>query len=68
MDYDVAKVFCRQRASAGGGVDFLSVEELRIELEDLLLGTDLSREEYVDRRVLRRGMRQPLSGAQREVI
>ncbi|MCC6582010.1 MAG: UvrD-helicase domain-containing protein, partial [Phycisphaeraceae bacterium] len=38
------------------------------EIEDLLLATDLSREEYVDNRVLRRGMRQPLSGAQRTVI
>jgi hypothetical protein len=44
---------------------FLSASELAVELEDFLFGSLVTRQEYVDERIPRRGMRQPLSSGQR---
>jgi len=47
---------------------FFSDVELSLELEDFLFGNAVTREEYLENRVLRRGMRQPLSAKQREIV
>jgi hypothetical protein len=48
--------------------DFFSAQELATEIEDFLFGSLVTREEYVDQRIPRRGMRQPLSQGQREKV
>ena len=47
---------------------FLSTQELAVEIEDFLFANLVSRGEYVEERIPRRGMRQPLSTGQREVV
>lgn len=47
---------------------FLSDEELTIELEEVIWGNMLSRQEYIEKHILRKGMKQPLSSAQRMVV
>lgn len=46
----------------------LTAEELAAEVEDFLLGNAVTREEYVEEGIPRRGMRQPLTRAQREKV
>jgi len=50
------------------GTEFLSNAELAAELEDFLFANAVSREEYLEDVVLRRGMRQPLSAQQRALV
>lgn len=64
VDYGIMDQLCRQLNS----LEFLSCEELDTEIEDLIFANNISREEYVDQRVARRGMRQPLSAAQRTQV
>jgi hypothetical protein len=47
---------------------FLTDEELAVEVEDVIWGNLISRQEYLDKHILRKGMRQPLSSAQRELV
>lgn len=47
---------------------FFSARELAVEIEDFIFGNLVTRQEYVEQRIPRRGMRQPLSEAQRESV
>ncbi len=47
---------------------FFSTQELAVEIEDFIFANMVTRREYVDERIPRRGMRQPLSTGQRETV
>jgi hypothetical protein len=47
---------------------FLSDEELATEIEDVIWGNLINREEYLEKHILRRGMKQPLSAQQRDLV
>ena len=47
---------------------FLSDEELATEIEDVIWGNLVNREEYLEKHILRRGMKQPLSAQQRQLV
>ena len=47
---------------------FLPLNQLILEINDFIFGNGLSREDYVDQRVQRRGLKQPLSRTQREQV
>jgi superfamily I DNA/RNA helicase len=47
---------------------FLSDAELAIEIEDVIWGNLVSQEEYLEKHILRRGMKQPLNQQQRELV
>jgi superfamily I DNA/RNA helicase len=47
---------------------FFSAQELALEIEELIFGNLVTRREYVDEMMPRRGMRQPLSAGQREAV
>jgi hypothetical protein len=47
---------------------FFSAPELAIEVEEFLFGNLVTRREYLEERISRRGMRQPLSAGQREAV
>jgi hypothetical protein len=47
---------------------FLSDTELEAEIEDFIFGNLVTEEEYIDQRLRRRGLRQPLSATQRERV
>jgi len=47
---------------------FFSPAELAVEIEELIFGALITRQEYVEARIPRRGMRQPLSAGQREAV
>lgn len=64
VDYGVVA----RLASALNGTEVLSDAELAAELEDFLFANAVTREEYLDDLVLRRGMRQPLSAPQRALV
>jgi hypothetical protein len=64
VEYDAVDKLARRWNTTG----FLSFTELAAEVEDYLFANMVTREEYVEDRVPRRGMRQPLSRAQRELV
>jgi hypothetical protein len=64
VDYGVVA----RLAAALNGTEFLSNAELAAEIEDFLFANAVTREEYLEDVVLRRGMRQPLSAAQRALV
>lgn len=47
---------------------FLPLDQLVLEVNDFIFSNDLSEEDYVEQRVPRRGLKQPLSRAQREQV
>jgi superfamily I DNA/RNA helicase len=47
---------------------FLSDDELAAEIEDVIWGNLVSREEYLEKHILRRGMKQPLNTQQRQLV
>jgi hypothetical protein len=47
---------------------FLSDMELATEIEDVIWGNLVTREEYLEKHILRRGMKQPLSSQQRQLV
>ncbi|HVP18222.1 MAG TPA: UvrD-helicase domain-containing protein [Spirochaetia bacterium] len=47
---------------------FFSAAELAVEIEELIFGNLVTRGEYVDEMIPRKGMRQPLSASQREAV
>ena len=47
---------------------FFSQQELAVEIEDFLFANMVTRREYVEERISRRGMRTPLSAGQREAV
>ncbi len=64
FDYEVVERFCESYTS----LDFLTAEELSSEIENFLFANAVSREEYLEERILRRGMRRPLGSEQREQV
>jgi hypothetical protein len=64
VDYGVVA----RLAASLNGTEFLSDAELAAEIEDFLFANAVTREEYLEDVVLRRGMRQPLSAAQRALV
>jgi len=50
------------------GTGFFSAQELALEVEELIFGNLVTRREYVEEMIPRKGMRQPLSVAQREAV
>ena len=64
FDYNVVT----KLAASLNGTEFLTNAELATELEDFLFANAVTREEYIDNVVLRRGMRQPLSAQQRAMV
>ncbi len=64
VDYGVVA----RLAAALNGTEFLSDAELAAEIEDFLFANAVTREEYLEDVVLRRGMRQPLSAAERALV
>jgi hypothetical protein len=64
MDYDAVDTLVKRWNTTG----FMSNGELATEVEDFLLANMVTRAEYVEDRVARRGMRQPLSQAQRAQV
>ena len=47
---------------------FFSAQELAVEIEDFIFANIVTRREYIEERIPRRGMRQPLSTGQRETV
>jgi hypothetical protein len=47
---------------------FFSNQELAVEIEDFIFANMVTRREYVEERIPRKGMRQPLSTGQREAV
>lgn len=47
---------------------FLSDEELATEIEDVIWANMISEEDYLEKHILRRGMKQPLNQAQRKLV
>jgi predicted TIM-barrel fold metal-dependent hydrolase len=64
VDYSAVDALARRWNTTG----FMSDGELATEVEDFLFGNKVSKAEYVDDVVPRRGMRQPLSQAQRAQV
>jgi len=64
VEYDTAGKLAKRFNTTG----FLSAGELATEVEDFLFANMVTKEEYVEDRVPRRGMRQPLSKAQRAAV
>lgn len=48
--------------------DFLSDRELETELENFIYWNGVSREEYIDQKISRKGMKKPLNTSQREIL
>ncbi len=48
--------------------DFLSDDELATEIEDVVWGNLITQEEYLEKHILRKGMRQPLNTPQRQQV
>gem|GEM_PF-518766 len=63
MDYNALRSFAESNKMA-----FLSPEELYSEIEDVIFGRALSQDDYLDSPGARRGMKQPLSRAQRAEV
>jgi len=64
VDYAVVARLAEKLNTTG----FFSARELAVEIEDFIFGNLVTRQEYVEQRIPRRGMRQPLSEAQRESV
>ncbi|KKL14596.1 hypothetical protein LCGC14_2514070, partial [marine sediment metagenome] len=64
VDYKCPHELCQKYNTT----DFMSTAELCTEIEEFIFGNDISKEEYIDSRIVRRGMRQPLSVPQRTIV
>ena len=64
VDYRIAQTLAERFHST----PFFTPQELATEVEEFLFGNLVSRQEYVEERISRRGMRQPLSAGQREAV
>jgi hypothetical protein len=47
---------------------FFSAQELAVEIEDFIYGNLITRQEYIQEMIPRKGMRQPLTAGQRETV
>ena len=64
FDYEAVERFCESREP----LPFLSKEELASEIENFLFANLVTKEEYLEERILRRGMRRRLGAEQRERV
>ena len=64
VDYGIISRLSEKLTATG----FLTPAELAVEIEELIFGNLVTRSEYVDEMILRKGMRQPLSAGQREAV
>ena len=64
VDYAVISKLAEKLNSTG----FFSAQELSVEIEDFIFGNLVTRQEYVQEMIPRKGMRQPLSAGQRETV
>ncbi|HUX20399.1 MAG TPA: UvrD-helicase domain-containing protein, partial [Spirochaetia bacterium] len=64
FDFEAVERFC----SARGSVPFLTAEELASELENFLFANAVTKEEYLEERIARRGMRKRLGSEQRAQV
>jgi hypothetical protein len=64
FDYEAVDRFC----SAIEPLPFLSIEELASEMENFLFANAITKEEYLEERIIRRGMRKRLGAEQRAII
>jgi hypothetical protein len=64
VDYGIVSRLAEKLNDTG----FFSAQELAIEIEDFIFGNLVTRQEYVEEKIQRRGMRQPLSPAQRAAV
>ncbi len=64
VDYGVVARLAEKLNTTG----FFSAQELAIEIEELIFGNLVTRKEYVEERIPRRGMRHPLSAAERAAV
>ncbi|HEY9594613.1 MAG TPA: UvrD-helicase domain-containing protein, partial [Spirochaetia bacterium] len=64
VDYGIVQ----KLAESLNSTSFFTPAELTMEIEDFLFGNLVTREEYVEQKIARRGMRQPLSAGQREEV
>ncbi len=64
VDYAVLPRLAEKHNTTG----FFSPPELALEIEELIFGNLVTRREYVDEMIPRRGMRQPLTAGQREAV
>jgi hypothetical protein len=64
VDYGIAARLALKLNTTG----FFSAPELAVEIEDFLFGSLVSRREYIDEMIPRRGMRQPLTAPQRAAV
>jgi hypothetical protein len=64
VDYSVMARLAEKHNSTG----FCSAQALSVEIEDFLFGNLVTRGEYVEQMIQRRGMRQPLSTGQRSTV
>ncbi|MGA2763283.1 MAG: UvrD-helicase domain-containing protein [Spirochaetia bacterium] len=64
VDYTVIPRLAEKYNTTG----FFSAQELAVEVEELIFGSLVTRREYVDEMIPRKGMRQPLTAGQREAV
>ena len=64
VDYSILARLAEKHNTTG----FFSPQELAVEIEEFIFGGLVTRREYLEERIPRRGMRQPLSPSQREVV
>ncbi|MGA2478041.1 MAG: UvrD-helicase domain-containing protein [Spirochaetia bacterium] len=64
VDYAVMARLAEKHNSTG----FYTAQELAVEIEEFLFGNLVTRGEYVEQMIQRRGMRQPLSAGQRAAV
>jgi hypothetical protein len=57
-----------QLAAKLNDTGFFSPQELAVEIEDFIFANMVTRREYIEERIPRRGMRTPLSAGQREAV
>ncbi len=64
IDYQVINQLCREMNQS----DFFDAKQLRVEIEDFLLGYNISETEYIGEMISRKGLKNKLSRNQREIV
>jgi hypothetical protein len=64
IDYTIMQTLCKEQNVS----DFFDEKQLRVEIEDFIYGNHISETEYLIDKILRKGMKSPISMAQREEI
>ncbi|MBI9100200.1 MAG: DEAD/DEAH box helicase, partial [Spirochaetaceae bacterium] len=64
IDYSIAQNLCREL----NDTDFFNDKQLKVEIEDFLLGYNISGKEYLDEMINRKGMKSKLTILQRQKV